>query len=72
MNVKIVVRGPDARRVEHVAEISDEADLYAVIGVVLDLYREYYPDAPPFRKTVEIDPTWRAPEIVTVSESFAG
>ena len=53
MQVKITVRGPDDRRVEHLVNIEEDRQLGQAIS---ELYRRFYPDAPPFRKTVEIDP----------------
>ena len=70
MNVKIMVRGPEDRRVEHIADIQDEDDLPNAVGVAMGMYRTFYPDAPPYRQTVEIDPTtWKAPEFGVASES---
>lgn len=56
LEVKITVKGPDDRRVEHVANIQADGQLHDAVGVAFELYRRFYPDAPPFRKTVEIDP----------------
>jgi hypothetical protein len=56
LDVKITVRGPDDRRVEHVANIELEDALPEAIAAAFDFYRRFYPDAPAFRKTVEIDP----------------
>lgn len=55
MDVRIRIDGPEKRRVEHAASIGQDEDLLQAIGVALELYRKYYPDAPPFRKTVSID-----------------
>lgn len=59
MNVKIMVRGPEDRRAEHIAFVADDDELHDAIGVAVRLYRRHYPDAPPYRKTVEIDPVRR-------------
>ncbi len=56
MNVRIMVRGPDDRRAEHIAFLSDPNQLHQAIGVAMENYVKFYPEAPPFRKTVEIDP----------------
>ena len=69
MNVKIVVRGPEDRRVKHMADIAAHDELHDAIGVAMELYQKYYPDAPPFRKTVEIDPAWTAPEFSEIETS---
>lgn len=55
MRVRIVVRGPDGRRVEHLADVGGEKDLHQPIHAALDLYRQFYPDAPAFRQTISID-----------------
>jgi len=56
LHVKITVRGPDDRRVEHLVNIEEDRQLGQAISAAFELYRRFYPDAPPFRKTVEIDP----------------
>lgn len=68
VNVRIIVRGPEDRRVEHVAEIAGQDELHHAIGVALGMYDNFYPDAPPFRKTVEIDPAWKAPHLSEIEE----
>jgi hypothetical protein len=55
VEVKILVRGPDGCRVEHLTAIEDEDHLERAIGTALNLYRKFYPDAAPFKKTVSID-----------------
>jgi hypothetical protein len=55
MEIKIVVKGLESRRVEHVALVGYEGDIGEDIEVALELYRRFYPDAPMFRKTIYID-----------------
>ena len=55
-DVKITVKGPDERRVERVANIPEDTDLEQAISTAFEVYRELYPDAPPYRKTVQLDP----------------
>jgi hypothetical protein len=54
VNVRILVRGPEGRQVEHIASVQEEGDLHQGIGVALEMYRQFYPDAP-LEKTVSID-----------------
>lgn len=53
--VRVVVRGPDDRRADHFAEVPDSSALHHAIGVAMELYRKFYPDAP-IEMTVSIDP----------------
>ncbi|GAA3902068.1 hypothetical protein GCM10022276_20990 [Sphingomonas limnosediminicola] len=55
MNVKIVVRGPDWRQVEHLAEIDAEQDVVRVVAEAMAMFWDFYPDAPPLQKTILID-----------------
>lgn len=55
MDVKVTVKGPHGRHIEHVNHVSQEGDLARVIGEALDIYRRFYPDAPPFRRHIEIE-----------------
>lgn len=55
MKVKIVVRGPEWRQVEHVAEIDAEAGVLSVISEAMAIFWDVYPDAPPLQKTILID-----------------
>lgn len=55
MKVKIVVRGPDWRHVEHYAQIETEDALPAVIAEALAIFWDVYPDAPSLQKTILID-----------------
>lgn len=50
-----MVKGPEGRRVEHVALVGYEGDIREDIDVALELYRKFYPDAPMFKKTIYID-----------------
>jgi hypothetical protein len=71
LNVKITVKGPEDRRVQHAVEMERQDELHHVIGVALKMYDEYYPDAPPLRKTIEIDPAWNAPQFRMAREACA-
>lgn len=55
MNIRIIVDGPGARHVEHVANADKLREIIAETGQAMSIYRRVYPDAPPFEQTVKVE-----------------
>jgi len=55
MKVKITITGPSGQQVQQITEVVDKGSLTAAIGAAIDIYRQNYPDAPPFEKTMKVE-----------------